>query len=224
MLDWPGCGSGASDGATTTTPGSPRSSARPCGPRPCRAAGYIARSSPPVTWSAESEVSSQNVRGISSPGSSTRTCTTRRARDQDPARYGSAASQTQVRGSSWHPPFSLRKRTADCRIPLKTESSESFRGLSEPVGIHLSFALGLSNEVGPLHPLEASSLRWLGNASMQSWHTVMPSGGRVHSIEIGDRHESESLIGLRRNQHRAGFRTAGSFTPPRKEPGDRTGN
>ena len=54
------------------------------------------------------------------------------------------------RGSSWHPPFSLPKRTADRRIPFKTEQNESSRGLSEPVGIHLSFALGLSNEVGPL--------------------------------------------------------------------------
>ena len=55
-----------------------------------------------MTWSAESEVSSQNERGNSSPGSSTRTCTTRRVRDQDPARYGSAASQNP---GPWLVPF-----------------------------------------------------------------------------------------------------------------------
>ena len=70
-------------------------------------------------------------------------------RSPSPARR--SGSPPGERGSSWHPSFSLPQRTAHRRIPFKTEQSESSRGLPEPVGVHLSFALGLSNEVGPLH-------------------------------------------------------------------------
>ena len=46
------------------------------------------------------------------------------------------------------------------RVPLPATGasdsrSEGSRGLSNPVGIHLNFALGLSNEVGPPHRLDA---------------------------------------------------------------------
>ena len=71
-----------------------------------------------------------------------------RRRSPSPARR--SGSPPGERGSSWYPSFSLPQRTAHRRIPFKTEQSESSRGLPEPVGVHLSFALGLSNEVGPL--------------------------------------------------------------------------
>ena len=51
-----------------------------------------------------------------------------------------------------------RQASVDGRVPLPATGaydsrSEGSRGLSNPVGIHLNFALGLSNEVGPPHKL-----------------------------------------------------------------------
>ena len=74
----------------------------------------------------------------------------RAARRRCPSPASRSGSPPGERGSSWHPSFSLPKKTAGCSIPLQTEPSESSRGLSAPLGAHLSFALGLSNEVGPL--------------------------------------------------------------------------
>ena len=74
----------------------------------------------------------------------------RAARHRCPSPARRSGPPPGERGSSWHPSFSLPKRTSTSNIPLKTEPSESSRGLSEPVGVHLSSALGLSNEVGPL--------------------------------------------------------------------------
>ena len=62
-----------------------------------------------------------------------------RRRSPSPARR--SGSPPGERGSSWYPSFSLPQRTAHRRIPFKTEQSESSRGLPEPVGVHLSFAL-----------------------------------------------------------------------------------
>ena len=50
--------------------------------------------------------------------------------------------------------FARRQGPAAGRVPLPAagpyiSGNEGSRGLSNPVGIHLSFALGLSNEAGP---------------------------------------------------------------------------
>ena len=50
-----------------------------------------------------------------------------------------------------NPSSPSRRRKTGWRIHLNTTHSESCRGLSKPAGVHLNFALGLSNEVGPLH-------------------------------------------------------------------------
>ena len=58
---------------------------------------YIASSAPADISPAGSDVISQKERGKSSPGrSTTRIWTTRRPRDQEPARYSSSSSQLQV--------------------------------------------------------------------------------------------------------------------------------
>ena len=44
--------------------------------------------------------------------------------------------------------------------------SESYRGLSQPLGIHLNYALGLSNEVGPPHCRHPCSPSRLSSASL----------------------------------------------------------
>ena len=55
------------------------------------------------------------------------------------------------RGPYWNLSFPCRAKIAGCSIHPKQAQSESSRGLSQPLGIHLNYALGLSNEVGPPH-------------------------------------------------------------------------
>ena len=55
------------------------------------------------------------------------------------------------RGSYWSLSFPCRAKIAGWSIHPKQTQSESYRGLSQPLGIHLNYALGLSNEVGPPH-------------------------------------------------------------------------
>ena len=80
---------------------------------------------------------------------------------------------------------SCRPRTAGSSIHLSRTQNESSRGLSRPPGIHLIFALGLSNEVGPPHFVDCSCMgieligllmeRWLYRYAQciptsQEWH------------------------------------------------------
>ena len=77
-----------------------------------------------------------------------------RAQERTPMRPGAG-------GTACRPPapraFPTRQQAPVAgRVPLPATGayhsrSEAPRGLSNPVGIHLNFALGLSNEVGPPH-------------------------------------------------------------------------
>ena len=53
------------------------------------------------------------------------------------------------RGPCWNLSFPRRGRTRGWSIHPKTTHGECSRGLSQSLGIHLNFALGLSNEIGP---------------------------------------------------------------------------
>ena len=72
-----------------------------------------------------------------------------RRRPPGPARR--SAFPPGERGSYWSLSFPCRERIAGWSIHPKQTQSESYRGLSQPLGIHLNYALGLSNEVGPPH-------------------------------------------------------------------------
>ena len=54
-------------------------------------------------------------------------------------------------GLYWTLPLPFRDRMPGSRTHANRTLSESYRGLSKPAGVHLNFALGLSNEVGPPH-------------------------------------------------------------------------
>ena len=63
-------------------------------------------------------------------------------RQQRPSPARGEGNSTGERGSLWHQSFSWPKRTEGCRIHPKKIQSENSRGLSQPVGVHLSFDLG----------------------------------------------------------------------------------
>ena len=54
-----------------------------------------------------------------------------------------------AQGLYWTLPLPFRDRMPGSRTHANRTLSESYRGLSKPAGVHLNFALGLSNEVGP---------------------------------------------------------------------------
>ena len=56
-----------------------------------------------------------------------------------------------AQGLYWTLPLPFRDRMPGSRTHANRTLSESYRGLSKPAGVHLNFALGLSNEVGPPH-------------------------------------------------------------------------
>jgi hypothetical protein len=72
---------------------------------------------------------------------------------------GDTSMRPRVEGTACYPPtrsaFPARQQAPVAgRVPLPPTGAyvprnEGSRGLSNPVGIHLNFALGLSNEVGP---------------------------------------------------------------------------
>ena len=60
----------------------------------------------------------------------------------------SGGSPTGDPGLSWHLCFPSTPRTSGWRICHERTHSECFRGLSRPVGIHLTYGVELSSEVG----------------------------------------------------------------------------
>ena len=60
-------------------------------------------------------------------------------------------------GLYWTLPLPFRDRMPGSRTHANRTLSESYRGLSKPAGVHLNFALGLSNEVGPPQSSPANS-------------------------------------------------------------------
>ncbi len=93
------------------------------------------------------------TRDLPMPGAS------RRRRPSPARRPGSPPGH---RGPCWNLSFPRRGRTCGWSTHSKTTHGECFRGLSQPLGIHLNFALGLSNEVRPPHSMVAAQLAlWL---------------------------------------------------------------
>ena len=70
----------------------------------------------------------------------------RRRRPSPAPRPGSPPGH---RGPCWKLSFPCRWRTHGWNTHPGTTHGEGSRGLSQPLGIHLNFALGLSNEVRP---------------------------------------------------------------------------
>ena len=64
---------------------------------------------------------------------------------------GRQGDPSAAQGLYWTLPLPFRDRMPGSRTHANRTHSESCRGLSKPAGVHLNFALGLSNEVGPPH-------------------------------------------------------------------------
>ncbi len=107
---------------------------------------------------------------------------------------------SQWPGAILEPVLPCRGRASGWRIHSRRTNRNSSRGLSQPVGVHLNFALGLSNELGPpqtdvatLTPLylERRADRGLPRPSRAPrygpWLALGPSSCRCHDACSPDR-------------------------------------
>ena len=107
------------------------------------------------------------------------------------------------RGPCWKLSFPCRWRTHGWSTHPKTTHGEGSRGLSQPLGIHLTFALGLSNAVRPPQSLTQwagydPGGRFVGFVEFPvEYHLMAASGGMLWTVDREIRWTFQALPGGR---------------------------